>query len=297
VAVVAAVVLAGATVLPDRALSRSLRALEAYREGMADEARTAFYRPAPAVGAEGDTFDVIMRPMATSLLVPFGRAELPSYLGGVATDGEAAPAPESPSVVWVRPPVRLVLATGGASNAQDPAIPVRPGDVVVVGEPTRAPSAPADRRTLALNDLRGDRPAVQLEPGPYSPEDGVIARTLLHIPVGIAYVLWSPFPFDIRRAADILAMPEMLVWYAALPAAAWTLATRRRRLRRALPVLAFVAVLLATFVAAEGNTGILFRHRAMVIPYVLMFAAPGFMAFASILATRLARGQGRARRT
>jgi len=89
-------------------------------------------------------------------------------------------------------------------------------------------------------------------------------------------VLLAPFPWTTRRALDLLPVPEMTIWYLALPAALFVFLRRLRSWRSLAPLVLFVGGTLIILVAIEGNVGTLFRHRAMVIPFVLILASPAF---------------------
>jgi hypothetical protein len=99
-------------------------------------------------------------------------------------------------------------------------------------------------------------------------------RTLAYIPIGLAFALFAPLPGSGTRAQDLLPIPEMLVWYIVLVAAAIALWRWRRRWRTLAPLVLFVGGALLIFALAEGNVGTLYRHRAMIIPFVIVLAAP-----------------------
>ena len=101
------------------------------------------------------------------------------------------------------------------------------------------------------------------------------------LPVRVAYVLFAPFPWSPRRALDLLAAPEMIIWYGALPAAFLTFLRRVRSWQTLAPLILLVGGTLLVLLLAEGNVGTLFRHRAMVIPFVLILAAPAVSSLMS----------------
>ncbi|MBI4349599.1 MAG: glycosyltransferase family 39 protein, partial [Elusimicrobia bacterium] len=108
----AAIALLVAAALPGRPLAPYLLSLEAIRQAMANEARTAFHPPRPVVASDGDTFVVNSRPTGGSLVVPFGESELPTYLGSAAPSRAVDPGRSEPRVVVARPPARIELADG-----------------------------------------------------------------------------------------------------------------------------------------------------------------------------------------
>jgi hypothetical protein len=101
-------------------------------------------------------------------------------------------------------------------------------------------------------------------------------RALLFLPVGIAYFLFSPFPWQITSTLKLFSLPEMLVIYALAPAMWRGLRhTVRTRFREALQVLLLTALLTVSYALGEGNVGTLYRHRAQAILFYLMFAGVG----------------------
>ena len=105
-------------------------------------------------------------------------------------------------------------------------------------------------------------------------ESGPLLRTLSTLPCAFGHVFFAPFPWSVRRALDLPVVPEMLLWYAALGGSLFVLLRFRRLWRRLVPLAFFVGGAMLVFALAEGNVGTLFRHRAMVIPFVLILASP-----------------------
>lgn len=177
-------------------------------------------------------------------------------------------------VVVVTPGAQLVVASGTGPSAATPGsgvVVVAPGDVIVVGGPAVTAAPASERKELQ----------VRSEPGPIelgSTTDSALAlRTLRYLPVGLAFVLFAPFPWSIERTLDALPMPEMLLWYVSLVAALVVLIRERRRWRAFAPLVLFVVGTLMVLALAEGNVGTLYRHRAMVIPFVVVAASPGLV--------------------
>lgn len=101
-------------------------------------------------------------------------------------------------------------------------------------------------------------------------------RALAFLPVGIAYFLFSPFPWQITSTLKLFSLPEMLIIYALVPAMVRGLRhTLRTRFREALQILMLTALLTVAYALGEGNVGTLYRHRAQAILFYLMFAAVG----------------------
>ncbi len=101
-------------------------------------------------------------------------------------------------------------------------------------------------------------------------------RALVFLPLGIAYFLFSPFPWQITSALKLFSLPEMLLIYALTPAMLRGIRhTLRTRFREALQVLLLTALLTISYALGEGNVGTLYRHRAQAILFYLMFAGVG----------------------
>ncbi len=154
---------------------------------------------------------------------------------------------------------------------------VRLGDIVVV----RGERAQTDNRTLTMR--AGE--SVRLVPRASAPDRlAALTRLLLRLPTGLSYAIGAPFPWAAASVPDRIAVPEMLVWYAIVLAAAVGAWELRRRWREAFPVLAYVAGVLLTLAVVEGNVGTLFRHRSMVLPLVFVLASAPLARLAALVA-------------
>jgi len=97
-----------------------------------------------------------------------------------------------------------------------------------------------------------------------------------YLPVGLAWFMFSPFPWQFE-GRQVMAIPEIAIWYACIPYVAMgvTFALRRRR-RHALVALFIGAFVVLLYSLVEGNVGIIFRHRAQALVLLLPFAAVGW---------------------
>lgn len=101
-------------------------------------------------------------------------------------------------------------------------------------------------------------------------------RALAYLPTGLAYFLFSPFPWQITSTLKLFALPEMLLIYGLTPAMIRGIRyTIRTRFREALQILLVTSLLTVSYALGEGNVGTLYRHRAQAISMYLMFAAAG----------------------
>lgn len=146
----------------------------------------------------------------------------------------------------------------------------------VGGSPTTVPTtvpttAPTTVPTRAPTTVPTTAPATEAA----SPDAIAVELSLAHLPVGIFYALFAPFPWAIGSVADLAALPEMLLWYVVLGCAFATIWRKRRQWRWYVGEILFLAMTLFILALAEGNVGTLFRHRSMAIPIVVVIASPG----------------------
>lgn len=213
------------------------------------------------------------------------------------------PGPGPHRELEVPPGTELVVETAGASYPLD-AVLVQPGDVVAVAGATPCPTPTASPIPQPTEPGATPRAAVALPAVVVAPQgrnvvstpppsggDGFrfgndLMETIVHLPVGAAAFLAAPFPPLARSLSELAATPEMLAWYALIVTAAvglvQTSPVQRRRLAHPLLVAGAVSLVLILY---EGNLGTLIRHRAMVIPLLILLAAPGL--------EHLWRGRGR----
>lgn len=166
---------------------------------------------------------------------------------------------------------------------------VRPGDIVVIGRRPGPPGAPTPSPlpTLAATpgvvvlDPQVKNVVATPAPSAATPDDRVslppgLVENLLHLPVGVAFVLGAPFPFTWRSMSEAATVPETLLWYPTVVFAAFGIvwAVRSRRWDLAYPI-GVAGLIFLLFSLIEGNTGTLVRHRSMLIPYAVMLAAVG----------------------
>ncbi|MBV8857731.1 MAG: glycosyltransferase family 39 protein [Acidobacteria bacterium] len=99
---------------------------------------------------------------------------------------------------------------------------------------------------------------------------------LTAIPVGMAYLLFAPFPWQLTSLRQSITLPEMILWWASFPllvAGVWF--TLRHRMRRALPILIFTAMLTLAYSVFQGNVGTAYRQRSQLLVFYFIFVAVG----------------------
>ena len=98
------------------------------------------------------------------------------------------------------------------------------------------------------------------------------------IPVGIVYLLFAPFPWQVTSLRQSITLPEMVIWWASFPLLVLGLwFTIRYRLRMASPILIFTVMLTLSYSVFQGNVGTAYRQRAQVLVFYFIFVAVGFV--------------------
>jgi Ca2+/Na+ antiporter len=98
------------------------------------------------------------------------------------------------------------------------------------------------------------------------------------IPLGMLYLLFAPFPWQLASLRQTITLPEMLIWWASFPLLMLGLYfTIKYRLRRALPILIFTTMLTLAYSVFQGNIGTAYRQRAQVLVFYFIFVAVGFV--------------------
>jgi len=98
------------------------------------------------------------------------------------------------------------------------------------------------------------------------------------IPLGLIYLLFAPFPWQVANLRQMITLPEMLVWWSLFPLLVLGLwFTLKYRLRQALPILLFTTMLTLAYSIFQGNVGTAYRQRAQLLIFYFMFVAVGYV--------------------
>ena len=98
------------------------------------------------------------------------------------------------------------------------------------------------------------------------------------LPLGMIYLLFAPFPWQLANLRQSITLPEMLVWWASFPPLVlgmWF--TLRYRLRQAIPILIFTSMMTIGYSIFQGNVGTAYRQRAQILVFYFIFAAVGYV--------------------
>jgi hypothetical protein len=100
------------------------------------------------------------------------------------------------------------------------------------------------------------------------------------IPLGMAYLLLAPFPWQLASLRQSITLPEMIVWWISFPLllmGIWF--TLKHRLRQALPILIFTTMLTLAYSIFQGNVGTAYRQRSQILVFYFIFVAVGAVLF------------------
>jgi hypothetical protein len=96
------------------------------------------------------------------------------------------------------------------------------------------------------------------------------------VPVGLLYLLFAPFPWQLSSLRQTITLPEMIVWWAAFPmliVGLWF--AIRYKLRQISPILIFTVMLTLAYSVFQGNVGTAYRQRAQLVVFYFIFVAVG----------------------
>ncbi|MCS6912388.1 MAG: glycosyltransferase family 39 protein [Myxococcales bacterium] len=99
---------------------------------------------------------------------------------------------------------------------------------------------------------------------------------LLALPMGLAVVLFGPFPWQMRSLLPLSTLPEMLLWWYLVPSLwrgirfAFT-----RSFSRGAPVFVFCISLSIAYSLTLGNVGAAVRQRTQIFVFLFVFVALG----------------------
>jgi hypothetical protein len=98
------------------------------------------------------------------------------------------------------------------------------------------------------------------------------------IPVGLLYLLFAPFPWQLASLRQSITLPEMIVWWASFPMLVlgfWF--SIKYRLRQISPILVFSIMLSLAYSVFQGNVGTAYRQRAQLLVFYFIFVAVGYV--------------------
>jgi hypothetical protein len=99
-----------------------------------------------------------------------------------------------------------------------------------------------------------------------------------NVPLGLMYLFFAPFPWQVTSLRQVITLPEMIIWWASFPMMVLgTWFSVRYRLRVITPVLIFTTMLSLAYSIFQGNVGTAYRQRAQLLVFYFIFAAVGYV--------------------
>jgi hypothetical protein len=95
------------------------------------------------------------------------------------------------------------------------------------------------------------------------------------LPLGVVHLLFAPFPWTVSNLRQALALPDVLMWYALVPALIRGVYFTRSRMRETMPILVFTTALTLAYGAFLGNVGTAYRQRTQIMMFYFLFIADG----------------------
>ncbi|MFN2492457.1 MAG: glycosyltransferase family 39 protein [Pyrinomonadaceae bacterium] len=98
------------------------------------------------------------------------------------------------------------------------------------------------------------------------------------IPIGLLYLLFAPFPWQLASLRQSITLPEMIVWWASFPmliVGLWF--SIKYRLRQISPILIFTIMLSFAYSIFQGNVGNAYRQRSQLLVFYFIFVAVGYV--------------------
>lgn len=98
------------------------------------------------------------------------------------------------------------------------------------------------------------------------------------LPIGFIYLIFAPFPWDVRSFRQAITLPEVFAWWAMIPMLIWgAWYTVKHRLRSAFPIILFSGMLTIAYSIFQSNVGTAYRQRTQIQVFFFMFIAVGWV--------------------
>ena len=111
-----------------------------------------------------------------------------------------------------------------------------------------------------------------------------------NIPLGMLYLLFAPFPWQLTSLRQAITLPEMILWWASFPMMMLGLwFSMRYRLRMIAPILIFTTLLSLAYSVFQGNVGTAYRQRSQLLVFYFIFVAVGYVVVIEKLEDRKRR--------
>ena len=109
-----------------------------------------------------------------------------------------------------------------------------------------------------------------------STTDGAISA----LPLGFAYLMFAPFPWQAANLRQAITIPEVLLWWAMMPLLiSGLIYAIRYRMRSAFPILIFSLLLTIAYSLFWGNVGTAYRQRTQIQVFMFIMIGAGWTLY------------------
>lgn len=106
------------------------------------------------------------------------------------------------------------------------------------------------------------------------------SNLIIFTPLAFLYSLFAPFPWQWGSVIQVMAIPEMLIYYLLIPFTfSGAIFIIKNKVREGEMVLVYILAMFVVLAFLEGNVGTLFRHRALILPFMFVFIGIGLSNF------------------
>lgn len=105
---------------------------------------------------------------------------------------------------------------------------------------------------------------------------GTTEGALTIIPIGLLYLMFAPFPWQLASLRQSITLPEMVIWWVSFPLlilGIWYAV--KHRLREVAPIVLFTTMLTLAYSLFQGNVGTAYRQRSQLLVFFFVFVAVG----------------------
>ncbi|PYT00014.1 MAG: hypothetical protein DMF63_08570 [Acidobacteria bacterium] len=130
-----------------------------------------------------------------------------------------------------------------------------------------------DRLQLSRMDLARSAESGFNEEADVSTTSGALAT----LPLGFAYLMLAPFPWQMTSVRQAITFPEVIIWWTCIPfLISGIIFSVKHRLRTAFPILFFSLTLTLAYSIFQGNVGTAYRQRTQIQVFLFMFIGVGW---------------------
>jgi len=117
-----------------------------------------------------------------------------------------------------------------------------------------------------------------------------VQGAISNVPLGMLYLLFAPFPWQLTSLRQAITLPEMILWWLSFPMMVLGLwFSMRYRLRMIAPILIFTTLLSLAYSVFQGNVGTAYRQRSQLLVFYFIFVAVGYVVVVEKLEDRKRR--------